>query len=244
MLLLGAVLAGAAFLWAPTSAQAAFQLRVFDGTNTVTVTDGGAGDSDATTGSIVVTTATLTSGGITGWSQINVTTVFSNKTSGDDFAMLELATSARSNANGPLTTLTIDVTDTAFSQPASSTNFVMTSKVVNTSVPGTETVQGFYDSTNSGNNAFSIPGQASTALQTVTSSGVDINPSSVLIIPGTSPFALTYRSVLTPTAHSQFFSTDNQLTVSVPEPSSVALLGCGVFGLIGYVRKRRKAAAL
>jgi len=242
-LLLGAILTGIAMAGLAPPARAGFALRVSDGTHTLIVHDGGAGDGDpSTVGSIVVSTGTLTAGGIVGWSQINVSTAFSNLTSGDQFAMLEVGTSARANSSGPLTSLTIDVTQTDFTVPVNNPGFVMTSTVVATSVPGNETVQGFYDSVNP-STEFSIPGQFSTPQQTVTSGVAPSNPTIKLIVPGVSPFSLSLREVLNPTANGQFFSTDNELTVSVPEPSGIALFGCGAFCIAGYVRKRRKVKA-
>jgi hypothetical protein len=224
-----------------SSADAAFKVRVSDGTHTVTVMDNGAGDADPTPGSLVVTTATLTAGGILGWSAINVTTAFSNKLASDGYAMLEVATGARSNTSGPLTALTVDVTDTDFAAPPSGPSFLMTSTAISTSVPGTETIQGYYDPSNTGNNEFSIPGTAFTPVQTVTSGGVaPTNPTYVFITPGVSPFALDYQEILTPTANGQFFSTDNQLTVTVPAPAGLALAGYGMLTALGYVGLSRR----
>jgi len=239
-----AAAAAAVFLVGAVSpAKASFQIRISDGTNSVTVTDnqGGGADTDPTSGVIVVNTAFLTVSGITGWSQINVNTAFSNFGSGDNFAMLEVATSARSSSS--TSTLIIDVTQTGFTVPSSAPNFALTSTVVATTVPGTETVQGFYDSTNSGNNAFSMPGQAQTTKQTVTSGVAPGNPVTTIITPGTSPFSLDYHIVLTASATSQFFSTDNQLTLSVPAPGGLLLVASGLpVCVIGCVRRRFKAA--
>src|SRR5205807_10183209 len=108
-----------------------------------------------------------------------------------------------------------------------------------------QTLQGYYDAGAGGTNQFSIPGTAQTPLQTITSAGPDINPASTNIIPGVSPFALDYRSILTPTGFGQFFSTDDQLTVATPEPSSIVLLASGVpLCLFGLIWKRRKTAAV
>jgi hypothetical protein len=153
--------------------------------------------------------------------------------------MMDIATSALSDVAGAK--LYIDVTDTGFTTPPSGNSFTMTSKVVATSVPGTETVQGYYDASNGGNNAFSVPGQASTTQQTVTSGVVPGASVSTLIVPGTAPFALTYSQVLTATDASQFFSTDNQLSVAVPAPASALLFASGLPVLtLGYLRKRFK----
>jgi hypothetical protein len=238
-----AVLCG--LLLSQSRADAFFKIRVSDGTHTVVVQDNMAGDADPTTGSIVLTTATLTAGGITGWSQINVNTAFSNKLSTDGYAELEVSTQARSNSTGATTSLTINVTDTGFTAPPSAPNFLMTSTAVTTTVPGTETIQGYYDSTNSGNNEFSIPGQASTPSQTVTSGGVSpTNPTYAFITPGVSPFALDYQQVLAPTGNNQFFSVDNQLTVTVPAPAGLALAGYGVLTALGYFGLRRRQVVL
>jgi hypothetical protein len=37
-------------------------------------------------------------------------------------------------------------------------------------------------------------------------------------------------------------SFDNVVLATVPEPSSMVLLGCGVLGLLGYTRRRRQRA--
>jgi hypothetical protein len=124
-----AALVGAAILGAPSRADAGFTLTLSDGTTTKTVTDGGAGDLDTTSGQIIFS-------GSIGSFNIDLSVGTSNSESGAIPAQLTINNTTISSLGFTGTKqLTITLADTNFSAPAAGWTSILSSQLSTTQVP-------------------------------------------------------------------------------------------------------------
>lgn len=192
-------------------------LRLFDGTTTVTVQDGSAGDSSALANVINYS-------GVIGVWNINVSTASSLGTSSSP--LLSLVNFNNATAAG---TMTIEFSETDFDQDP--LNVKVFTGGINPS-GGSTTASSLYDAANT---VF-----AGTQLTSFTSAADSYNKTVFAGASPLAPYSLTLKSVLTATAAGTFGSTI-QLT-GVPEPGFYGALALGLSGLFAAVVRRRKSS--
>jgi len=239
-------LALAVLLGTVSSSEAAFKIRISDGTNTVVVTDNGVGDAVPVSGSInytdvgsfagfVVTVATGTSqplppnSAFLAYEDIAITVVYAGGGSGR---------------------LTVDLTDTSFNLSGLPGPSNMKSTASNNSSANLSmTFQSYLNYGAGGNNEFGgIDATGGTVFTTglqgpigpLGNNTASANPFPVLA----NPFSMSSRTVLTFGAPG-IFSSDNNTTVVTPAPAGLllALSASPAFGL-GYWFRRRHARAV
>ena len=229
-----------------TATHAAPILKVTSGSNTVTVQDNGAGDTDPTPGVIHF------AGPVAGFDVVDIRGGSNSPgallASGPmrDAGMLQLESVDARNSSGTRQALDIVFGDTGF-LPAL-TNNTLSSSVGLTMIGATQgdgvTFQSYYDPTNA------APGRTSpytTGPQTATASGDQItqaysstaNTSLPSPVSSSSPFSLTQYLGLNVSPLSEVnLSGTTAANTSTPEPGSLALLGLGAAAVLG--RRRRK----
>ena len=209
-----------------TEAEAAFALRVSDGTTTVAVPDGTGADQDGRVGAITY----ISVGVFTGWT-ISVTTGMTDPLLSPPLPHLSLDSIQMSSIGGG--SLTVELSETDISTGASIAPF-------NTSISGVTagTVE-FQSFVNPDNTLFSTAG----------TQVADLGPLSGVMgfsaqesgwAPVSSPYGVTLRWIIT---HGGAGSTDGKAEFQIPEPESLALFGFGLLGLGSLLMRRRRGAA-
>jgi len=238
-------LALAVFLGTVTSAEAAFKLRISDGTTTKIVTDNGVGDSTPTVAGNILFIDTTSFAGFA----VTVATGTSKPMppNGSHLAFEDIALSVTYVGAGT-GVLTIDLTDTNFNLGSLPGPAGMKSAASNNSSAGVSlTFQSYVNYGAGGNNEF---GGIDPATGSVFTTGLQgpLPPSpntATAVIPDLSnPFSMSSRTVLT-FGNPGTASADNNTTVATPAPAGLllALSASPAFGL-GYWFRRRRAAAL
>jgi hypothetical protein len=217
----GALVALSALTLASRSAYGVAMLMLDDGLgNTVTISDGGGGDSNGAAGAITWV------GSLGVWS-INVSTGVTKPASGSATnPKMDLNTVDMSTAAG---TLTIKFTDDGFGPVPNGTKF---RDSIGGTTEGTVTAAELYDAENGAFSGVQIaslgpfPGPAFSG--------------SILSSPvaGIAPFSLTQVVTITHTAGGM---TSLDYAKDIPEPSAFLLLGSGLVGF-GYLRGRRRTS--
>ena len=210
------LLAGAATLALATTAVPAFAvatLTVSDGTNSITVLDQSADDTNPIEG---VVTVVWTSPSTLWLSSVSVGTTYPADGS-PSMPYMDLNAVATSTGAGELTI--------TFTQEG----FTAGNAVFRSDVGGTlneRTLASF---------SATADGQAISDIGPITSSGAFMGTDVSLFASGTVPYAITLQAVI---SHSERGTSSFDYQVQVPEPGTVALLGLGLLGL-GFARRRR-----
>lgn len=205
-------------------ASAAPQLRLFDGTSTITITDNGAGDSQAAAGQVVFV------GSIGNWT-LNVHTGTTYPVIGSlSNPQLDLSFNATSTAAGG--TLTISFAADGFGPTSGST----LAEIGGTVNPGGSVTYNTYGGTNNTNfstaNLLTSQGPFGPGAFSGTVTGGSIN--------NAGPYALTQVITIT---HAGSGITTGDALLKVPESGTTALLlGSGLMGLGLFARLRRRSA--
>jgi len=207
-------------------AEAVPQLRLFDGTTTITISDNGAGDVQGAAGQVVFV------GSIGNWS-LNVHTGTTYPVIGSlTNPMLDLSFNATSSSAGG--TLWILFSADGFGPTSGGTEAAIGGTIAN----GGSVTYTTYGGTNNTNfstvNLLTSQGPFGAGAFSGTVSGGSIN--------NAGPYALTQVVAITHLAGT-FQTTGDALLVTVPESgASALLLGSGLMGLGLIARMRRRAA--
>lgn len=229
------VAAGAAMASMASDADAAFMMRLSAASGpSLTIVDGGAGDlTPGTAGNITFV-------GAIGDFTLNITTGSSKPQIGsatDPQLNLNSVNANNSDNGGGFDTLTIEITDTDFTGPVPTANFV--SVLNGTRVPGTLSLQTYLDN---GNSEFGT----ATPLADIGPVGPsligDVGSTEIDPANTTSPFSLTMVAVVNHSEVKDQASFDASLATAVPQPSTLSLFGMGLLGLGGLLMRRRRAA--
>ena len=208
---------------ATANAEAGFVLEVSDGSTTVTINDGGIGDSAAGAGTILWT------GGIGSF--------FLNVITGDSKPILansmNLNYSVRSSGLGG--TLTLKLTDTDFNASGGAHSFIAAD--IGGGVAGSSTRYRTYS--DAANAEFGMTNM-------LFDSGVLTPPPAAQAVDGDgsvigNPFSLTQVIEITHTGfrgNTASTISSGDARVSVPEPGSMLLLGAGLLGFAASLRRR------
>ena len=218
---LAALLAGAMLMMSFTTVANALTLRLTNGVNSVTVTDGGVGDGNATSGVVMYN-------GLLGDFIINVSTGISNPVLGSfgspfmDLNSINVST----NFSAP-STLQIYLTDTFFTGVVP--DFT---SLIGGVTAGTVAYKTYIDS---GNVEF-----AETTLLTdmIYNTGSFSGSATSSLLPAISgPYSLTQEIDITHYIGASVTSF-NATIAPVPEPGTMVLLGFGMLGLAIYGKRR------
>jgi len=236
--LFAAALVGYGLLGMPAQAHATFRVTITDGTNTVTATDGGAGDLDGTANGVINYSGSV---GV-----FNISGGFSTSNSAANVQPAELtiintSISSAGFAVGVDKMLTITVSDDAFTAPPPVPTAAMHSQLSDTQVAGLNTTGIAKIEFQSFLNA-----QAGTKL-TLNNVGGTTSGLDLVNIPS-SPYTL--KNVTVYTVHGQgantaiTVNTTGITTVAVPAPPGLvlALIAVPCVGLGRWLRRRKETA--
>lgn len=141
---------------------------------------------------------------------------------------------ASCNGGGCLTdTLTVEVSDTGFTTPVGTNGFVNSYSLTGSSGSPSTTQAAFFDTTDT------IFGQGGT-ICSVTLTSTNGKTCQGGGPAGPSPYSLTLVDTFAPGAGS-YSSDGNIITIKVPEPASLLLLGTGLLGFGFFVRRKNRA---
>jgi hypothetical protein len=205
------------------------EMTLTSGASTVTITDNGVGDGNAANGTITYSNANFD-----GWN-ISVASGTS-KSPGLTAFGLDLASLTATCASGGCTsdTLTVTYSDINFSVPVGIGGFTTTYSSTQTGV-GTTTEQAYFSNLNT---IFSQQNSIGSLLSFNSSSVGSVNGGTVAATPN---YSLTLIQTFKDTSGAVSFSTDGNITNSVPEPASIFLFGTVLALSAGAFRRRKKS---
>jgi hypothetical protein len=174
---------------------------------------------------------------------VGVLATASNSPGTSSIANLTGSTVNFTNNNSTTATIWVNVGDTGFLKPSGAVS--VNSHVSNTVVVGNsanaEVFQSYVNQDNSqnGTTSFAASGNQSPDIRGPLSSVSDVTYGIPTLAAG---YSITETYEITLGAGSSItFSSNTTLALGTPEPSSAALAGLGVLGMIGYSLRRRKA---
>jgi hypothetical protein len=221
-----------AILIALPSAYATPTLTIIDGSQTITVTDGGFGDFNPADGAITYIGFTASQGGF----KMDVTTGESKPLIGSALAAdMDLNVVYTSNVAG---TLTILLTDSFFGPLPDLRPYLAS---VGGTTTGSVTFETFINASNVISTSADTPGNTLlTSFGTLTGPAFSGSSYSEIANPLNSYYSLTEKITITNGQGGGNTSVDASLRQNVPEPSALLLLGSG-FSLLGIWRWRKQA---
>lgn len=217
-------LVGATLAALPFAANAGLVLKLTDGVSTVTIADGGLGDSAAAAGVITYV-------GALGSANVNVTTGSSKPASGSA-ALPALALTDFSTVVTKKTDLTISLTDTDFTGPTSQ---VFLSSISKSDTSGnTYTLNTYLDDANA---EFATTTSIASDLSVT---GIGASSGSDLWTAGTVATAAYSLTMVVDLSLSAGTTAQFNSVLEVPEPAALSIFGLGLLGLAGLRRKASK----
>lgn len=216
-LLKSLVIAAIGMAFTAGSAWALPQLQLNDGTNTLTIVDGGAGDSNPTAGVVGY------AGTFDNWTFDLTATGYSTGTA--TAPDLDLLTGWATNSNNTTSTMTVALSDNNFGP----VNATMRTDVGGTT-DGSMTLASYYDT---GNTDF-VTGTLMSTLGPFSGGAFSGTDTSNVNLAG--PFSLTMVAKITQDAKGTTSFDSN--VAPAPEPGTMLLFGLGLAGLFGISRKR------
>jgi len=235
-----AAIAAAVSLAAAGTAHAAFTMILANGASTTTVTDNGAGDTDAVLGVINFT-------GVVGTFPFTITAGTSNSPgTAIDGGILQISSIAVRNTAAGQQTLTITLEDNGFTQP--NVPSTLASSITGTLLRGAAGVDGisfqsFVDPSNTlGGTAISTTLQTTIASGVVTGVAAPDQQKFPVAISG--PYAMTNVTTIKLSAGAQANISGTSVVfagggATTPEPMTASILGIASIGLLA--RRRRSA---
>lgn len=217
-------------------------LRISSGGNVLSVTDNSGNDADPALNRVTIAGATL-AGMFSTLTTNSTLTASSNQAMAgtDSFSELARSTALFQNPGTATTTYVIEASQTDFDYPGGNPKFaeeVHTGSFLN-AAGSMVNFDGFIDQPNT---LFGTATLITPDTPTFTATTNGLQPYAFVGGPTTFSddlYALTSRTTTSLTANGELQSQSRIVVTAVPEPSSIAMAGLGLIGLIGVARRRR-----
>lgn len=218
-IILGSCVSGALWLGG-APAQATLIFRISDGTTTISISDGSAGDSDPTAGAISF------NGPIGNTWNVNVSTAIGTAQHSGGFG-INLSSASTSNGAG---TLSLAMTETGLIWGGPGLTSAQVSGAISGATAGTASYRLFTDNTNA-------PLGQGTAVFTGTTSNPTFSGNGGGPVDLADPFSMSlFMNIVHAGPGATSFNFDSTVSSArVPEPAALGLMGLGLLGL-GFTR--------